>query len=337
MARRKAVRRKIAYAAVLLVALFPLLLWNYYGRVRHHPLNPHYMGPAPLSAGISSRFPVRWPPTAELLMETETRWRHTVYRGKLEIRGGKEPRSMEFDYWKARRKNGAGPGVLIIPILEGSYATSRHLGGWLATQGISSMMVHRRGRWMDPQRPIEDMELFLRREVEDQRVGLRWLRSRPEIDPARIVAVGISMGAITCSVLTVVEPTLGGTILVMGGGDLPGIIATSEEEPVIAYREARLRATGKNLGVWKAHARKVLVSDPLKLAPLMDARKVLYIMTRNDKHVPFAYQLKLWDAMGQPRAITLPTGHYSSVLYIFYLRRVVRAFVLEGGFGKGEG
>ena len=48
----------------------------------------------------------------------------------------------------------------------------------------------------------------------------------------------------------------------------------------------------------------------------VDPRKIFLVTTRRDKSVPTFLQERLRDALGAPEAISLPTGHYSSVAYL---------------------
>ena len=42
---------------------------------------------------------------------------------------------------------------------------------------------------------------------------------------------------------------------------------------------------------------------------------MLQVLARRDRSVPYANQRALWEALGRPERIELPTGHLSSGLY----------------------
>ena len=235
-----------------------------------------------------------------------------------------DTRTVVFEYWPPPA--GPAPAVTVIPILEGGYDMARLLAAWFASKGFAVVMVHRPTTWLDPANPVERLESLLRRGVVDQRLALRWLAARPEVDSSRLYVLGISLGAILGLDLTAVEPAVDGATLVMAGGDLPGIIGSSIERPVARYIAARLAKDGVDLDRWQARARKVLVSDPLALAPYVDAGRVLLVLSRFDRHVPTVYQEALRNAMGAPRAVMIPTGHYTAALYWYYIRGLARDF-----------
>jgi hypothetical protein len=49
-------------------------------------------------------------------------------------------------------------------------------------------------------------------------------------------------------------------------------------------------------------------------------------LAKYDKAVPYASQVELYESMGKPEAITLPTGHVTAAMYLFYLRSAVLKF-----------
>jgi hypothetical protein len=69
-----------------------------------------------------------------------------------------------------------------------------------------------------------------------------------------------------------------------------------------------------------------LVTDPLELAPYVDAERVLMIVTRTDAIVPFEAQQALRAEMGTPETLYLPTGHRTSVLYMPKVRSIAYEF-----------
>ena len=69
-----------------------------------------------------------------------------------------------------------------------------------------------------------------------------------------------------------------------------------------------------------------IVTDTLVIAPHVNAGRILMVLAKFDKAVPYASQLELYETMGRPEAITLPTGHITAATYIFYLRSRVFEF-----------
>jgi hypothetical protein len=75
-----------------------------------------------------------------------------------------------------------------------------------------------------------------------------------------------------------------------------------------------------------ARLRSRITSDPLDLAPYVDAHDVLMVLTRSDAIVPFEKQEELRVRMGGPEALYLPTGHRTSVIYFPRMRSTAYDF-----------
>jgi hypothetical protein len=73
----------------------------------------------------------------------------------------------------------------------------------------------------------------------------------------------------------------------------------------------------------------VIRTDPVKLAPYVARDKVLMLIARFDSSVPTRYQIKLWRALGKPRADFVPLGHYTSILVLPVHRLSVMRFFEE--------
>jgi len=66
--------------------------------------------------------------------------------------------------------------------------------------------------------------------------------------------------------------------------------------------------------------------DPLALAPYVDAKRVLMIITRTDAIIPFEAQQQLRVGMGSPETLYLVTGHRTSVVYFPKVRSAAFEF-----------
>ena len=68
--------------------------------------------------------------------------------------------------------------------------------------------------------------------------------------------------------------------------------------------------------------------EPLVLASYLEERPVLMINATFDHLVPTSCTKKLWQALGNPRIIWIPSGHYGAAIFLTYVRReAIRFFV----------
>ena len=64
--------------------------------------------------------------------------------------------------------------------------------------------------------------------------------------------------------------------------------------------------------------------DPEHEAGGMDATTTLFIEARFDRVVRWRESLALWRAIGRPRRVTLPCGHYSAAVFVPWIRWLAR-------------
>ena len=67
-------------------------------------------------------------------------------------------------------------------------------------------------------------------------------------DVREVVYLGVSAGGIFGAALLGTEPRIARAVLAFPGGDLPELIATSDEATVVAYRRARASAASTPIG-----------------------------------------------------------------------------------------
>jgi dienelactone hydrolase len=242
-----------------------------------------------------------------------------VFSGSLtiDIADDPEPMLVQFEYWQAREpKAPRAPAIVITPILGGGRALAVYQCRSFVEAGMHAVLVERGTRVLKRSWPIAEVERQLRRAVAARRAVVDWLEERPEVDPTRLGAFGISMGGEVTSVLLAMEPRLGSGIVALAGADVPGLIRDSDEGRLVEWRQAKAAELGISEDEVEARLREALVSDPGAVARYVDPRRVLFISTRWDEVVMPEYQERLWEGLGRPARYDLAAGHYSGVLYL---------------------
>lgn len=290
--------------------------------------------PPALPAGLAARFAYeRAPIEADLVrVADEPEWEK--FRGTYALpagaNGGGAPATVTFELWRTRTASGPRPVIVIVPILAGKYVECEHLGRLMARSGYHSFFVWREENLI----PLsagngddEPLETKLRRAVGNVRRTLDWVLARPDVAPDRVGLVGISLGAICGTVLMAVEPRIGCGVLIMGGGDMAGIVADSRETPVRRYKLRQMKEKGLTDEGFRAAIRARLASDPLVFAPYIGAERVQQWIAKYDNRVPAPYQWKLWEALGRPEGYAVPCGHYTSIFYLGFAERHALGFL----------
>jgi hypothetical protein len=206
------------------------------------------------------------------------------------------------------------PLILISPIRGSDTFVVDGCAQIFAEQGWHAVIIKRLRHKLDPGGPVSQVEDFLRTAVIRHRQALDWLLTQPNVDPNRVGTFGISYGAIINAALAAVEPRTKVHVIDLAGGPLPGVLKTSEEHSLRRDWD-RSRDSHELTNKQFYHAlQEVVRTDPVKLAPYVDRDRVLMLIARFDRSVPTPYQLRLWRALGQPRADFVPLGHYTSIL-----------------------
>lgn len=285
---------------------------------------------APLPADVAARFvyPEAGAPVslhAEFAHEPGGRYSTRWAQFPVTTPGESTPHLVQVIHYRAHVP-GRRPAVVISPIMGGSYEVAKLAAATLALHGIHAGIVLRAESYFVADAPEARLERVLRTAVVDRRRAIDWLSALPEVDPARIGALGVSQGGIGTAILAAVEPRVRAAVLVLAGGDLPDVVLRSEEARLRRYvRERGQRGVPPD--ALRARLAEALVSDPLQLAPYVDPRRLLLFTARFDRSVPADTQERLWRALGGPERHDLPTGHYGAALYLpFILSRTVAHF-----------
>jgi dienelactone hydrolase len=263
------------------------------------------------------------------LRHSESRYDIFTVKGEVTLKGDNHPIPVEGEYWQSRAAMPRGPVVLVTPILGGGDDIARLVAREFAESGLHSMIVWRGVKVLTPEWTPAEVEVATRRGIVARRRVIDWLETRPEVDPRKIAAWGVSMGGIATAVLAPVEPRIHSAVIAMAGGDLASVIMTSDEGRVTDYRNARLAKEKITPDALETELRAALVSDPALLGKYVDTSRFLMFVTRRDTTVPTRNQLILREQLGRPRTFDLPTGHYSAMAYVPFIRSESTTWLLE--------
>ena len=216
--------------------------------------------------------------------------------------------------WYAPVSTKPCPLILISPISGSDTLIVDGCAEIFAEEGWHAVIISRFRHKFDPDEPVSQVEDVLRTEVIRHRQALDWLLTQPGVDTNRVGTFGISYGAIINAALAAVEPRAKVHVIDLAGGPLPGVMKTSDERSLRRdWDRSRASHDLTNRQFYQA-LQKAVRTDPVKLAPYVDRNRVLMLIAWFDRSVPTQYQLKLWRALGKPRADFVALGHYTSIL-----------------------
>ncbi|MCB9727638.1 MAG: hypothetical protein H6744_16845 [Deltaproteobacteria bacterium] len=218
----------------------------------------------------------------------------------------------------------ARAGVVVLPIQGGDYEVSTHFAEAFARMGYHALRFERRAEWLEPERPLDELVLLLRQYRQDVRDGMTEWLARPG-GPERLGLFGVSMGAGVGAAVAGVDSRLRASVLCIGGSGLARVLMETEDTDIRAYRDALAARLGQDLPTLARTLGEALSPvDPEHEAGGMDATTTLFIAARFDRVVRWRESLALWRAIGRPRRVTLPCGHYSAAVFVPWIRWLAR-------------
>jgi len=294
-------------------------------------LDPHYAGPVPRLDDLDGNFAI------------PSDWRVVRIERKVEgferltfdwpNRESSEQPLLIVDYYSSLFP-GLRPGILISPIMGGENRIASHFAGYLSRRGFHCLVVHRPPEFFNGTPPIENVENQLRHAVVRDRIALDWLASQPGVDGDALGSFGISYGGIKNVILAGVDPRLKANVFALAGGDLATIFTHSNLKKIRRFRKYSIKENHSTSKEWEELVREKIMAEPLRCARYVDAERCLMILARMDHTVPRRNGELLRKALGGPKTIYLPCGHYSAIFFtgIFlapYIETQVKQFFDE--------
>ena len=314
-----------------MTSALPLLLSSWLVGCAAVPLRGPSSAPQPLPREIAAYYdyPKRAPQASVQLIREAPAFRELLVRFPLSV-SGFEPTEpvVEFEWFEAKEP-GRRPAILFNPILGGDYPLERGICRFLASRGFHVALVHRKTLKVSPERDVSHIELLLRQGIIRIRQVVDWMEAHDRVDPHRMGSFGISMGGIAGVIAAAVEPRLRAHVVALAGGGIPEILASSPDRLLARPRAQYLIRNHMDLATLEARLRQEVRTDPIRLAPYVDARQLLLFVAVFDRTIGRANALRLRHALGSPRTVFLPFGHYSAYLALPYLKRESLRFFRE--------
>ena len=214
------------------------------------------------------------------------------------------------------------PAVICLHILNGDFELVRLLCTVLAERGVPAIFfkLPYYGERSPPEGRallLRDVRLFsacLEQSLQDVRRTVDILASRPEVDGDHIGISGISLGAILAASACGVEKRLTRAELILGGGDLLGILMHSRETRSMRRVLESLSPEQRDM-VQQAIRRVDPLTHAAALRSLARRGHLAMINAREDEVVPPECTLRLARAIGMEGKVTWleGMGHYTAM------------------------
>ena len=220
------------------------------------------------------------------------------------------------------------PLVILFPALGGRTGALPYFSTYLKRKGFACLRLERKEKILIASQGLEHIREAIHREVVQASLLIDWAGTRQEVDTTRIAVLGVSMGALTASLVAATEERIGSAVLILGGGDLPRILLDSEKGTIRSFRTTLMRQNGWSRRELLTRARKMLREvDPLYYASGLDPDRTMMVEAVFDKVIPASSRYVMWSRAGRPPRILLPLGHLSTVFLAPYIRWKVFRFL----------
>ena len=280
-------------------------------RLRHQPLDPAHVQVAPGPITVEDS----WILDAYTLLH---RRNYATFRVRLppEHEGDSEA----VAHLLVPPGTGPHPALIVFPILAGTHVVSEALAKGLVRRGYVVLRMERRVLLFEEAKHPEDLSRELSTAVRNGRRALDWLEARPEVDPRRIGAAGVSLGGMLACLLHELDPRVRAGFFALTGGGMPELLYDSSEVPVREFRDRMMQEHGlADRDAFLSWIEpQVYWLDPVRYASQVDPARVLMVSGRFDRVVPRERSDELWQALGRPPRLVLPSGHYQTLPFLWH-------------------
>jgi len=253
----------------------------------------------------------------EKLVKNESRY--SLRRIELTFDQTSATSNVTIDYYQVQERAGPSAVIVLLPISGGGYEVESLFARYFARHGLAVALVHRRE--VGKRTPeASEIEGWLKQNIADHKRVLDWIETRGELDAHRIGLFGISMGGIQAALLAPLDHRVKAATFGLAAGDLPFVLAHSTERSIVRHRAEFLRAHQMNLAQFQDELRNAMTCDPALLAPYVEQERVLLVLGFCDTVVPFDKGWELRGKLGKPETLILPTGHYTALFCIPYVK-----------------
>lgn len=214
--------------------------------------------------------------------------------------------------------------VIVVPPTGGTNFMDRSYGANLCEKGIGAAIVD---GWSNDDEFNYELEIHTR----------FYRRAQASIDLVvdqfkgkSIGLLGTSVGAIHGAIAFERNENIKSAFLIVGGGDIPAIIATSDQQVMLDAKKERFKRFGfKSIEEYRAALKKVIPFEPLELSFNRIGKKLGMIISTNDSTVPTANQFLLRNKLHPDFEFQSSWWHVGTILktWLFDKQTVVDFFM----------
>lgn len=196
----------------------------------------------------------------------------------------------------------------------------KKIAAYFARNGFACAILNRPIFEYNPKLDLGQLPLYVEASIQRNEKALTEFLKNPKIDSNRVGTFGMSFGSIINALWAARDSRLKAHVFALSGADIGEIFMTSQDPLMRTYYKDAVRYSGLAGTELLEKLRLLFKQDPLHFTGEVSAESSLLILALFDRVVKFSAGLKFKKALGNPKTIYLPLGHYTSILAIPFLR-----------------
>ena len=212
--------------------------------------------------------------------------------------------------------NGRYPAIIIVPTIIGRSVIETSSAYRFCLNNIVTAIADvndLRAPAVLPDWQLHDRDN--RAVVVDLRNLIDLLQNYNQVDPQRVGAYGLSLGAYSVALLASVDSRLKLVGLVAGAGNMPSILSYSTQRVPMKLRNTRMTALNDfSVEDYENNLRTNIRFDPIYMTRNPDTKKYFMLIDTTDADVPSVNQQELWEALGQPAHLDVSMTHAETII-----------------------
>lgn len=207
------------------------------------------------------------------------------------------------------------PTIFILPPIVGDTPLDTGLAIGLCLNGFKAKVLNV-VKEIPTQEEVENLSVHDDALVRGQAaiIGAIDRSLEEENSNGEFAIIGASYGGILSAYIAGVEPSISASVLIASAGNIPGVLAYSEQSKIKELREKRMVFHGvSDINGYQELMTPFIFLDPLTVTSKIPAWSSFLIMMKNDQEVPFRFQEQLRNSISSPQTLILDRGHVEGI------------------------
>jgi hypothetical protein len=208
------------------------------------------------------------------------------------------------------------PVIFILPPIVGETIIDRKLAAKFCGLGMGAYIVNT-VKDIPLEEEIPDLSVHDKSYVRAL-AGVRTVIASLETDPSinqNFGILGMSLGGMLATFVAGSETKIKASVIVVGAGNVPGVLAYSEQERVKAQREGRQKLFNiPNQKTYEEILKPLVPNDPINVAPNIRPGSMYMFIAVKDVTVPTRFQQELRNKVPDPLVYEMNANHFNGIV-----------------------